>query len=175
MTHEHQNTHRLLLTWKSIPTWLRAIFTVKVEASWWGLNEGCSSGLYLTTNAKSNWACKERQDTHTQMQKRSCSIHEQERGEADRGKAQLPCIVTAARVSPFRCVFSSSICETSLIYLIINVFAVESYVNSKSRRIMMRGEQGLLVRLVPHYKVQVGGTLMRKKTWVKQISQNLCF
>lgn len=50
----------------------------------------------------------------------------------------------------------------SLVYLIINAFAVESYVNSKSGRVMMRGEQGLLVRLIPHYKVQVGGTLMRK-------------
>lgn len=60
-----------------------------------------------------------------------------------------------------------------LIYLIINVFAVESYVNSKSGGVMMRGEQGLLVRLIPHYKVQVGGTLMRKETWVRQIWQSV--
>lgn len=38
---------------------------------------------------------------------------------------------------------------------------------------MMRGEQGLLVRLIPYYKVQVGGTLMKKETWMRQIWQNL--
>lgn len=86
----------------------------------------------------------------------------------EKSPAPLP-FITAARVSPFRCVFQcSSVCETSLIYLIINAFPVESYVNSESGRIMMRGEQGLLVRLIPHYKVQVGGTLMRKETRVRQ-------
>lgn len=35
---------------------------------------------------------------------------------------------------------------------------------------MVRGEQGLLVRFVPHHKVQGSGTLMRKDMLVKDSS-----
>ena len=32
------------------------MLTVKVEASWWGIKEGCSSGLKRTTKARPNGA-----------------------------------------------------------------------------------------------------------------------
>lgn len=54
-----------------------------------------------------------------------------------------------------------------LIYLIVNFFAVESYINSESRCIVVRGEQGLLVRFVPHYEVEVRDTLIREETHVR--------
>ena len=46
-------------------------------------------------------------------------------------------------------------------YLVVNVFGVERYVYSESGGIVVRPQQGLLVRFVPHHKVQVGLTLMR--------------
>ena len=55
-----------------------------------------------------------------------------------------------------------------LIYLVINAFAVESYVNSECGGIMVRHEQGLLVRFVPHHEVERGGTLMREDMLVSR-------
>lgn len=47
-----------------------------------------------------------------------------------------------------------------LIYLVVDAFAVESYVNSEGGRVVVRHEQWLLVRFVPHHEVQRSGTLM---------------
>lgn len=48
------------------------------------------------------------------------------------------------------------------IYLVVNVFAVESYVNSECGGVVVRLEQRLLVGFVPHHKVQGIGALMRE-------------
>lgn len=51
---------------------------------------------------------------------------------------------------------------TFLIYLVVDTLAVESYVNGEGGGVVVRDEQRLLVRFVPHHKVQWGGALMEK-------------
>lgn len=55
-------------------------------------------------------------------------------------------------------------CRLLLIYLVVHTFAVESYVNSECGGVMVRLEQGLLVRFVPHHEVQGSRTLMKEDT-----------
>lgn len=65
-------------------------------------------------------------------------------------------------------ILASITCQLLPIYLVVNAFAVESYVNSECGGIVVRDEQGLLVRFVPHHKVQGSGTLMREDMLVSR-------
>ena len=72
------------------------------------------------------------------------------------------------------CPVASVTCQLPPIYLIINVFAVESYVNSECGGVVVGDEQGLLVRFVPDHKVQWIGTLMRKDMLVRTQEPMTC-
>lgn len=78
-----------------------------------------------------------------------------------------------------RCRSPASSCPTALvtyrlhlICLVVSAFAVASYVNSECGVIMVRLEQGLLVRFVPHHKVQGSGTLMREDMLISGLRGN---
>lgn len=49
------------------------------------------------------------------------------------------------------------------IYLVVDTLPVESYVNGEGGGVVVRNEQRLLVRLVPHHKVQRGRALMGRR------------
>lgn len=67
------------------------------------------------------------------------------------------------------CPVASITCWLLLIYLVVNAFAVESYVNSECGGVMVRDEQGLLVMFVPHNKVQGCVTLMREDMLISRV------
>lgn len=159
------------------------MFIVNVEASWCGLKEGCSSGLYLTTKAKSNWACKhtDRKESckHSQrncssgLWRRVCERPPHSSCSTKKSVSSVPGPAFSSRDGAEKqrekcrspassCPVASVTCQLLAIYLVVNVFAVESYVNSECGGVMVRDEQRLLIRFVPHHKVQGGGTLIRE-------------
>lgn len=154
---------------------------MNVEASWCGLKLGCSSGLYLTTKAKSNSACK-----HTDTKNRGekgvmqaiaqgdkrmlvCSLARELIGQLQLlnriEKHQLSFSLRSQKITGIVTTAAASWGRrqaTFLIYLVVDTLAVESYVNGEGGGVVVRDEQRLLVRFVPHHKVQRGGALMEK-------------
>lgn len=71
-----------------------------------------------------------------------------------------------------RCPEASITCLLLVNYLEVNAFPVESNVNSECGGVVVRDEQRLLIRFIPHHKVQGIGALMRKDTLVSRTHRN---